>query len=270
MPRRPAALVLALLLGILAAPRSAHADAKVDMLVAEYDQAKQKFVAGQEAARDALLKRFDATIKAVTANTQIKAADRLAMADKLTEQRRLFANDGKLPTDMDMLSEVWKYATELDAKYRPVADKYNRALDAALKADEKGAVIRLQGDKSDFDEKYLPGRKRFAGKTTWGGTLYRAGSSTSFRLHLSEVTETSFKGVAERDLDIMGHPRWELAGSINGLAVTGRSGAAKQGSPPNHTYNGVVVGNRLILQVIPPPSKGKVTVLVAVLERAGK
>jgi hypothetical protein len=229
---------------------------KIDKLVKELDAEKGRFIKQKEAAKQKVLKDFDAVIKKVANNPNVKPADRLAIADKLKADRAMLAEKEDLPESSDVLPAIWENGASLVQKYRPLSKKFDQAMNACLKAGQEDRAQQLKADKETFDSEHLPGRKHFAAGAFWTGSRYDEGKAILFNFRVTQLTGSVFKARAEQDMQFAGHPVFDLGGSLDGIAIQCNSLNSVQGNLQMARCEGVVIGESMLLQVVTVPRKG--------------
>jgi hypothetical protein len=260
----PLTFVCLLTLGAGLAP----AQNGIDRMLDDLDGLKARFVSDKQAAKQAALRKFDDLIRQVT-NGRGKAADRLAMADRLRAERKAFAAQEDFPEGSEFIDIGWKYGTTLVQKYQPLSKKFDAVMNQCIKDGNLELAKRVKADKEKFDDLHLPGRKYFAPGANYTGTRYVSGAGRLYSFRVTGLNSGVFKARAEQDLQSAGHPILDVTGSLDGIHVRCSRLAVVQGGNANavKSFEGVVLGKTLILEILVVPPKGQANRSYAVLRR---
>jgi hypothetical protein len=235
--------------------------------LADLEALKAKFLKDKETAKQKVLDKFNALIQQVTVSGRGKAADRLSLADSLREERQVFAEKEDVPDNTAVLGAAWEYGIALVIKYKPVSTKFNDLIAACLNAGRIDQAKKTKADKEQFDNDHLPGRKQFAGGAAWTGSQFEGGNGILSRFQVTELRGTLFKGRLERNIQVGGHPIFDVAGRLDGIFLEFTRLVPVQGSIGLTECKGIVLGQTMILRLITVSRKGIPTVGLAVLRK---
>jgi hypothetical protein len=245
----------------------APAQNNINQMIDELDDLKARFVKDEAAAKQTALKRFDAVIRKVT-NGPGKAADRLAVADRLRADRNLFATKEDFPEGSDLVAIGWEYGTTLVKKYQPLSKKFDRVMNLCIQNGELNLAKKLKADKEKFDDMHLPGRSSFTGGAHYRGTRYINGAGKLYSFYVKDVQGGVFNARAEQDMQFAGHPIVDVSGSLDGIHVQCGRPKVIQGGPAGAArVEGVVLGKTMILEITTASARGQVTRSYAILRR---
>jgi hypothetical protein len=110
-------------------------------------KAREAYTTAADKAKSALLSAFEATEKEVLASTSLKAEEKLKIVDQLTEQKKAFADTGKVPTAPRIKTAATTYekaAAKAEADYKAVLD---RAAESYTKAGDLPQARIVVGEK---------------------------------------------------------------------------------------------------------------------------
>lgn len=247
----PHAFSLAVLGLLTLAAGVSPAQDKVDQLLNEMERLKAQFAKDKAAEKKKVLNKFDAMIRSVMNSTKGKAADRLALADRLRTDRSQFDQKEDLPDDSDLARIAWDYGTALVGKYRPLSKKFDEAMNLCIKDGDTKRAQDIKDAKEKFDNQQLPGRRYFAPRANYLGTRYTGTSATPFHFHVFQAPGGQLKARAEQDVQFAGHPVYDMNVSLDGVHVACAGLKNIQGNTTNLvSCDGVVLGETLILKLI--------------------
>jgi hypothetical protein len=262
-------LLISLLALCLVAPAANHALAqdKRDKQTAQMEKLKAKFVKDKEAAKQKVLNQFDSLIQKAATSKALKAADGLSLAENLRAERKVFAEKEDVPENTAVLTAGWQYGTAVVKAYKPVSDDFDQVMRAYIKAGKTDEAEKIKADKEKFDDEHLPGRKHFTGGAAWNGTQYEGTNGTLFRFQVTELQGSLFKARVEKNLQVGGHPIFDVGGSLDGILIQCKSLIPVQGNVRLAQCNGIVLGQTILLELTTVPPKGRATTSYAVLRK---
>jgi hypothetical protein len=227
----------------------APAQVKVDKMLEDLEAEKARFVKEKQAAKQKVLSRFDTLIRKVN-DSNVKAADKPALARRLRAEREEFAKTEDLPENTDVVPLGWEYGRTVVQRYRPLSNKFDQVINVCLRDGNPARAEQVRADKEKFDDEHFPGRKQFVAGAVFEGSRYTGLSATRFRVRVMELDGGVFKAHAEQDIRRAGHPEFDISGSLDGIHVTCGGMKNTEGSARLAKCEGVVLGETLILELV--------------------
>jgi hypothetical protein len=162
---------------------------KDDPIAAELSKAKTEFLAAHGKAKEKLLAAFAEEEKKLTNNAKLKIDEKVKRLDQLAEEKKAFADDGKLPKSPGLKVAVSDYQTKVNAAklkcekaFDTAAEKYGKKDLAAAKSvlTEKANFLSGVTEPKDTRTRWVGKKQTYyqIGKEEWqenlgGGTVLR-------------------------------------------------------------------------------------------------
>jgi len=245
--------------GVLA---QAQSPAAIEKLLQERVQA---FAQAKVKADEKADRAFGVTVGTFKTTPNLKEAARADLVEKAVAAMKRFETARVWPSDpvLGLLDDEFAYNDELARAFAPVNAAYERSMKAYREAKDDDAVTRLLAEKVKLVDANFPGHRRFNGGSTWDGKRVGAKGGAGVQMHMrvGSVKNATFDGVVEQNPQIVGHPIYEVTGTIEGNKLLFVNSKQIQGTPKPVTISGYMSNGRLFLVV------GKSS--YAVLERTG-
>lgn len=236
--------------------RNPQLEKKAKDLALQYEQNKKQFVVARNKASDKIASRFDAVIKKYRTNTRMPADVRRAKEKELSDEKKAFLADGKLPLSEEMIGPLLDYQMELDKAYSRFARTYEPLYNLySTKLKDDARANKLAADKESFDQKSR-GRTVF-GPSHWHGTQH-GGNNISFVLDVGALEGNNIKGRIVQNR-YPGETVFKVEGLLRGNRIELDSTKVIQGGARRLKFIGFVMENRIVGQVVSMATNGKMS-----------
>ena len=205
-----------------------------------------------------------------------KLADAAARADRtelgkalqasLLAEREAFEKDGVLPESEEALPAVFPYAVALHKARPKLRQAQVKLAEGHAKAGDKEAEQAVRSGLRAFDDAE-PGKTQFAAGSRWNGVLRKPNGATNVTLTFKEVNDKLAKGRLCLDNNWC---QMEVEGLRDGPEFALRVKKTVVGGDQTMTFAGLVLGDRMVVQVNGMKGKKGTFTGLAVLTRANK
>ena len=252
-----------------AAPTLARADAKVDRLLKELDQAKLEFGKGRAAAKKTALGKFDYAMSVVRSQP-LKPTEKQGLLAEVESAKQRFDQQGQWPESADLVDAGFVFGMSLSIAYLKLSAAFERLVKAHQDARDTSAAGRVTDEKTRFESDELPGRAGFKAGAGFTGERRGLKKAIPFSFRVQDMSGPVFSGRVEQDMGVTNHPILKVKGSIDGIKFGCTTAEVVQGKVRELTFDGLVLGDRLLIGVGGIGSNGRAAGGIVTLGRKGK
>lgn len=253
----------------LAAPLPAPAAPDPAKLQKELDSAKLEFGKGRAAAKKTALGKFDYARNVINARPH-KPSEKQALLAELESAKQRFDRQGQWPEAADLLDAGFAFGVSLSVAYHKLAAAFERLIKAHQDAKDTAAAGRVTDDKLRFEADELPGRKGFRAGAAFAGERRGGKQAIPFTLRITDMTGPVFEARVEENMQVVNHPILKARGSIEGVKFGCATTEVVQGKLRALTFDGLVLGDRLLIGIGGIASSGRPAGGIVTLGRQGK
>ena len=216
----------------------------------EFDAAVKKFAADKAALQADAVRKLDAACARAMAKASTSASARQSLKVKWDKEKQDFLNSDQLPAGADFADLALDYGLKVSKAYKPLAARFDALVGAAQKRGDSSGAADALARRIAFEQKTLPGAKELTAGSVWVGTRYGGANPVPARLAVKAVEGTVGSAVYAQNMAVVNHSVVEVGYELDGMAVKGGLTKVRQGGMKALKFEGVVVGNTMVLAAL--------------------